>query len=323
MRQRNNDLRSTVTGRFAPGWRLATHNIRGFRGHGSASPTHKVGVLFNEWQRLQLRVVCVQEVKIGSGDFAATGQVERALHQAALAAGVAGYKVFWGCRQAVQTTLVGDGQGRRRSRGGNASGGVTVIVRQDLLRDQSLQVVRAPSVDQDGRLMHMHLHWSCTSFTLTNVYLPSGQPRQQQGFVRERLGPLLRGCSGAVILAGDFNFTSDWRKDRAWVAGVGQGGARPESHKRDERPSKAMGALARDVGMTDAFRRGRGCGGVPGLGWGGPRISSPTRRPASRPGPGGGPAATVSADGAIGDCPSAAAGRLPLAAEWCAALVRR
>ena len=254
MSRRNNDLRPAVAGRFAPGLRLATHNIRGFRGHGSASPTHKVGVLFNEWQRLQLHVVCVQEVKIGAGDFAAKGQVERALRQAALAAGVAGYKVFWGCRQAVQTTFVGDGQGRRRSCSGNASGGVAVLVRQDLLRDQTLQVVGAPSVDQDGRLMHMHLHWRGTSFTLANVYLPSGQPRRQQGFVRERLDPLLRGCSGAVVLAGDFNFTSDWRKDRAWVAGVGQGGTRPESHKRDERPSKAMGALARDVGMTDAFR---------------------------------------------------------------------
>ena len=150
MPRRNTDLRPAVAGRFAPGLRLATHNIRGFRGHGSALATHKVGMLFNEWQRLQLYMVCVQEVKIGAGDFAAKGQVERALRQAALTAGVAGCKVFWGCRQAVQTMLVEDGQGRRRLRGGNASGRVAALVRQGLLRDQSLQVVGAPVLIRMG-----------------------------------------------------------------------------------------------------------------------------------------------------------------------------
>ena len=256
-RSNNRRFRPARAGRFAAGLRLATHNIRGFRGQGGAIPAHKVGLLFNEWRRLQLHIVCVQEVKIGAGDHAAKAQVERALSQAAQAAGVPsqGYKVYWGCRQVapLQSSLVGDSPARRRSLGGNAAGGVAVLIRRDLLvRD--LRVMGTPQVDQDGRLMHMQLEWRGAPLHLVNVYLPSGRPAQQQRFVRERLGPLMQGRVGPWVLAGDFNFTPSWVKDRAWVAGVGQGGDRPESHKRDEGPAKALAALAGEVGVRDAFR---------------------------------------------------------------------
>lgn len=254
--QRPHSSPSQVAGRLAPGLRLATHNIRGFRAFGGLPAAHRARLLFSEWHRLNLHVVCVQEVQIAGADAEGRDEVRRVLQQAAAAAGAPGYKVFWGCRQQVQTTLVGDRPGRLRTGRGAASGGVAICIRRDLLRSQAIRLVGAAEADEDGRLMRMKLVWGGTAFTLVNVYLPSGDPSGQARFIDSRLGPLLREHSGPLVLAGDFNFTPDWQRDRALVAGVGSGGGlgHPASHRRDQRPAKAMRALATDLGLADAFR---------------------------------------------------------------------
>ena len=146
-------------GKLAPGLRVATHNVRGLRGAVGPHQLAKVHTLFNEWHRLRLHVVLLQEIKVGYGDVAGQRKVERALAQAAAAAGSPGYKVVWGCRKPTQTAVVGGGgRAGRRKPAGPASGGVAILIRKDLSRSQELQVVAGSAVsDEDGRMQQLKI----------------------------------------------------------------------------------------------------------------------------------------------------------------------
>ena len=252
------------TGRFAAGLRIATHNIRGFRGAGAvggAAPAlNKVHSLYREWHALRLHIVLVQEVMIEAADGRAKMDVEVALDQAARAARGHSYQVFWGCYHMQQSTIGGAAPvgatgvtGRGRSKWG-----VAILIRKDLLAGApgviKIDSVRDVKADKDGRLMHLKVAWGGHTMHCINAYLPSGKPPAQKSFVEQRLSPLIKGTSHPVVLGGDFNFTPDWRMDRAVVLAARNGGAAPSSHRNDERPARALEALVKAAELEDAFR---------------------------------------------------------------------
>ena len=211
-------------GRLAPGLRLATHNVRGIMG-GSLSSLKKVHQLFSIWwTQLRLDIVCVQEVMITADATNRQRSVQQALDAAAQRRGHPGYSIHWGC----------NAESAR-------SAGVAILVRRDL----PLEIVGSVRDDADGRLMTMRCRWAGHDFQLVNCYLPSGDPAGQRQYIESRLQPLLAAGSIPVMLAGDWNFTPDWRRDRISTAeGV--------THHQDEGTAQCFASLPSV--LIDAYR---------------------------------------------------------------------
>ena len=180
-------------GRLAPGLRLATHNVRGITG-GSRPSLKKVHQLFSIWgTQLRLDVVCFQEVLIAADATDRQRSVQQALDAAAQRHGHPGYAIHWGCNKDSARTA-----------------GVAILIRKGL----PLEIVGGVHADVDGRLLSMRCRWAGHDFQLVNCYLPSGDPAGQRQYIDSRLQPLLAGSAVPVMLAGDWNFTADWRQDR-------------------------------------------------------------------------------------------------------------
>jgi exonuclease III len=120
------------------------------------------------------------------------------LNAAAKELGVPGYTAYWAGNPAAQ------------------SGGVAILVSSALLHSGMFTVVGSPTIDDtdDGRLICMSCKWAGHSFQLVSAYLPSGDPAGQHQFVSHRLHKVLQAATTPVVLAGDFNFTTDWQLDR-------------------------------------------------------------------------------------------------------------
>ena len=177
-------------------------------------------------------MVCIQEAKLCGGEPGLKAAFAASLDAAAAAMNVPSYKAFWGLNQTAGTA------------------GVAVLVRKDLLDLQRFQVIGAPVVAADGRLITMRCKWGGHAFSLANAYFPSGAPAAQRTFVVQRLRAVVAACRGPVLLAGDFNFTSNWRVDRRQ-----QRQPLPQQHHPDEGPAEAMQQLCGEHGLADAFRR--------------------------------------------------------------------
>lgn len=209
-------------GRLAPGLRIATHNVQGMAGRRMSSLV-KVHQLFKIWCELRLDIICVQEVKIAADNSGRRRQVQQALDAAAARHGHPGFEVHWGCNNA-----------------NNA--GVALLLRKDL----PLAMVGNVHARVDGRLIHVRCQWAGHDFNLICAYLPSGDPRGQREFIHEVLQPIVENSPVPVIMAGDWNFTPDWRRDRLWSA-------EGTSHHRDEAPAAAFLAL-HSPPLVDAYR---------------------------------------------------------------------
>jgi len=238
--------RSYAGGRFAPGCRIVTHNIRGWTGsfvaEGSPSPPsvpqlanfHKTFKLYhNWWCALKADIVFVQECLISRANGEARNHVEGRMAAAAREFGGPGYRILWGCNSE------------------GPSGGTATLIRSDWLRDGQLQIVngetRGVAAADDGRLLYLRCRWAGHSLLLVNSYLPSSNPAAQRTFLKERLGPLLERHRGdGVIAGGDFNFTMDWRLDR-WPP-------RDNPSHYDENPARVMAELSTRLSLRDVLR---------------------------------------------------------------------
>ncbi|KAG1669125.1 hypothetical protein FOA52_002636 [Chlamydomonas sp. UWO 241] len=220
-------------GRFAPGLRVGTHNVRGLR-EGT-----KLVDLMRVWARdRRLDVVCLQEVHIAADDVARMEGVDRYASGCAYHLGTEPYTFFWGG-------------------GAGPSAGVAILVRSDLV------AVLQPVVqtDGDGRLMVMDITWGGggaggsggagggggVRLRLVNAYLPASQPNRpavQAAFIEERIRPLAAG-QPYLVLAGDFNFVESPR-DRARSEG--------DLEWRDRAPAAAMAAMMENAPLRDAYR---------------------------------------------------------------------
>ncbi len=132
--------RTFAPGKHAPGLRIASHNIRGFKTGKGGDPWAHLHALVTCWLTLNLHVICVQETHLRSGAepgrAGSPSDVEHQLQQAATAKLTPGYTAFW----AHNTQSAGRGVG--------------VLIRSDLIGNGSLQVhtgrIRAMP---DGRLL--------------------------------------------------------------------------------------------------------------------------------------------------------------------------
>ena len=213
---------SFAGGRLAPGLRIATHNVQGMAGRRMSSLV-KVHQLFKIWCELNLDIVCVQETKIAADNSSRQREVQQALDAAAARHGHPGFEVQWGCNTA-------------------SSAGVALLFRKDL----PLEMVGGVHRDDGGRLIHVRCKWAGHDFKLICTYLPSGDPRGQQDFITDVLQPILESSPVPVVMAGDWNFTPDWRRDRLWSAAG-------TAHHRDEGPALAFTAL-HSPPLVDAYR---------------------------------------------------------------------
>lgn len=251
---------SYAAGRLAPGLRVATHNVRGLRGASTGvmaglAKAHALVRLW--WCQLRLDIVCVQECKVKASDRSGQQNIEHAVAAAAEELGAPGYKFFWDLNPAA------------------ASGGVAILVRADWLARGRLTVANNVTKGKDGRLLALRCKWAGHAFSLVNCYLPSGDAAGQRAFVSGRLAPFLQrnGCA-ACIMAGDFNFTTDWRVDRAQLSagvhGTASSGGPPSvlaghvstsgpSRRSEEQVAAVMAAACTAAGgghpeTVDAFR---------------------------------------------------------------------
>lgn len=72
----------------------------------------------------------------------------------------------------------------------------------------------------------------------------------QRAFAVQRLRAVEAACRGQILLAGGFNFASDWRVDRKQ-----RQRQPPQQSHQDEGPAEAMQQLCAARGLADAFRR--------------------------------------------------------------------
>ena len=232
-------------GRFAPTLRIGTHNINGIRSGTRLAGTRwsKLHTLFKTWWcDLGLDIVCIQETKIARNDNAAIAEVVRVLDAAAKEIGVPGYKVQWGSAE-------------------TANAGVAVLIRKNLLASGKLKAhsmvlpTQAIGLMKSGRMLGLRCSWAGHTFNLVSVYLPSSDPSGQSEFINTGIKELVHQAHAShlrLVIAGDFNFTSDWRQDRipaerAWETG----------RHADDGPSAKMAALCHPTlqqGLIDAFR---------------------------------------------------------------------
>ena len=182
-----------AAGRFAPGLRVATHNVRGL------TSSQQLQLLVDHWNHQRYQVVCLQETWVGRPGGKSQSWVELGLEQAA-ASTCCSYTAFW-----ANNSAHGPDSGR---------GGTAILIRTDLLRTGQLQRVGRPLVSTDGRLLAMRLKWAGHTFTVANTYWPS-TPALQREFIDRTLVPQLQQVpAGSLWMTGDFNHTGDAARDR-------------------------------------------------------------------------------------------------------------
>ena len=209
------------------GLRIITHNVRGATRSANSKNTCQ---LVRQWvQELQADIVCLQETHLSPDD-------EAMANQHLLQAGQQ-YTAFWAPKPRD---------------GSDSHAGVGILVRSHLLAsgDVTLQSRKTELLTgaAAGRGMALHLKWRGHCISLWNVYLPSGQPQQQQDFISAHLDPALSAAPTMShnMVVGDWNFTEQPTLDR-W----------PQRHRkqgRDGGVARVWGQLAEARGLQDAYR---------------------------------------------------------------------
>ena len=247
-------------GRHAPGLRIGSHNIDGLRtaletNRGKPNQFHgisKLNALLHNWHCLCLHVICVQETHLQDSDIDNIYLIEQRLAATQENWGLPRFQAFWGCNTTASRA------------------GVAILIRSDMLGDGRIKLQGSPHTESDGRLMHIRLTWGGHTIRIVNAYFPSSDPSGQKNFVTNRLQPLLQTFRGReqVMIAGDFNFTTDWRIDRARAAAphpptqlttpppplpTPPPPPAPTRH-RDEGPAQTMATLCATHNLHDAYR---------------------------------------------------------------------
>ena len=220
----SNNLPSFAAGRFAPGLRIASHNVRHL--------LPNLASLVQLWVQQRYHVVCVQETSL-TPSTQATMAVR--LQQACQAAGAPGFHGYWA------------------SHPGGAAG-VGVLVRSDLLASGDLRIhqdrVRS---DLAGRLLAVPATWQGLPLVFTSVYVPHRQHQllPPSHFLRACLLPFLSALpAGQLVVAGDFNIALNQQLDRLAL------GAAPRRTNPDEQllADQLQEVVCVDHHLADAFR---------------------------------------------------------------------
>ena len=231
--------------------RIGTHNVRG----GLTDAVH-VFALTKLWLRERLDIVCLQETHLG---VASQALAERCLSVACEQLGGGGWVAFWshctagaagsdaasGGAVGVDTSMGADRSDTSADSHHRSYAGVGILVRASLLSSGivnwhvSATAEAAVTRSASGRLITMSICWGGHSFSLSCVYLPSGDAPGQRSFISHYLAPLAQ-RPGHQLWAGDFNFAMAGYLDRASLS------------QRDAGTAAAWQSTCSD--LVDAFR---------------------------------------------------------------------
>ena len=150
--------------------------------------------------------------------------MRQALDAAAQRRGQPEHSIHWGC----------NAENAR-------SAGVAIIVRRGL----PLEMVSTVRADVDCRFLSMLCCWAGHDFQLVNCYFLSGDAAGQRIFINSCLQTLLAASTVPAMLAGDWNFTSDRRRDCLSTA-------KGAAHHQDEGIAQCFASLP--TVLNDAFR---------------------------------------------------------------------
>lgn len=226
--------RSFAPGRFAPGLRIGSYNVRSLSAS-TAGGRAKVCALAKEWLCQRWAIVCVQETWLCpqtqyAAELALSGtarDMARAPYTARGRLGRPGGRRAgqgrrrWAATRARVPPLAPwapplcpacrprRSRGRSLSRARNQRGGPPVW---------ASWWTRASWSGEWCSLVSVRLAWEGHAFTLCCVYLPSGDPAGQRAFIAEHLEPLAAAQQDLVVV-GDWNWVPDVGLDRFHRAG--------------------------------------------------------------------------------------------------------
>lgn len=153
------------------------------------------------WTTGGVDVVCLQETWLHRPSHArapvTAAQAELWLQQATESLNVPAYACYWAHN-------AGDAAGNN---------GVGILIRQSA---HALRVL-AHQPSACGRLQLLEVEWAGHTFHLANSYWPADGPAQRASFLAGTLTPALPAAANVIVL-GDFNFTTDPARDRAFPA---------------------------------------------------------------------------------------------------------
>ena len=183
-------------GRLASGLHIGSQNMRSMRTYGRRQ-LGKLHSALQLWIHLRWDVVFVQETHLS--DSQQSSGTEASLQASATLLHHPGYTAYWA----------------HAPPGGYA--GVGILLHSGRLASGELQAANPQAHGDDGRLLSIQLTWRGHAITAVCAYLPSSNPGQQRQFITARLRPLFDRSPAPVLLAGDFNFTEDFHRDRGCV----------------------------------------------------------------------------------------------------------
>lgn len=185
-----NNMNRYHTRRGTSTLKLGTHNINGLR--------RKLPLATNEWARLQLDVVFIQEHHING-----------LVHESELGLHKRGWKSFWAFNNVASSSS--------SSASGSSTSGVLIAVKRHLITSGALQIA-ADSMKvwgpDDGRCLSINAEWGGHKLQLAAIYMPNTAAAQRT-FIEDRLKPMYEAASQRLTLwAGDFNFVHNPNIDR-------------------------------------------------------------------------------------------------------------
>jgi len=245
---RNIRRASYAPGRLAPGLRIVSHNVRGMGSEVKAlagtdgGPGH-LHALSDCWAGLRAHIICLQETHLRrnarSGETGCAADVERRLQAAATASQRSGYAAFWA----------------HNSFG--ASGGVGILISQDLITQGALKVREAGlQASADGRLLAVPVVWQGHELIIMSVYMPASNRAVQRTFIADILTPFLQRLPAAaqLIMAGDYNVTLNQALERFHLQRHNLPAVAHPHDASELSVAAALQQLCTTTGVVDAFR---------------------------------------------------------------------